>query len=388
MERVVDLETSVKNRDEKGKPIIGGSTGSPWWPDNDIVLAQWEDEDGEALVERYTVPPTENCTLAIGHNIKFDLLYLLTRSEEWREWWTNPTSHIWDTQLAEYIISGQTHLYPSLNECAEKYGGELKDDRVKEFWQEGYDTEDIPEHILDAYGKWDVINTRTVYDSQRLIASKEGLLSLIESQMCALMATIEMEYNGMLFAREEALDKAKELTNTLETVNNLILHSVEDECGALPFEFNIGSNQQLSAFLFGGSVKYEGTETVLDSEGNPAVYKSGAKKGKVKTRKCKKEFVFNRLVEPLPKWERKSGWSVDDKVLSYISANADSEIVRDLAAEVMEYRELSKDISTYYLGLSELVWPDGYIHGNLNHCSTSTGRLSSTQPNMQNLSKG
>ena len=61
---------------------------------------------------------------------------------------------------------------------------------------------------------------------------------------------------------------------------------------------------------------------------------------------------------------------------------------------LMKYRDLTKDVSTYYLmqvtddegnvikqsGMLQYVEPDGLIHHQLNNCATVTGRLSSTRP--------
>jgi len=52
-----------------------------------------------------------------------------------------------------------------------------------------------------------------------------------------------------------------------------------------------------------------------------------------------------------------------------------------------DYRRIHKDLNTYYMGLLKLVWPtDSCLHGSINHCTTGTGRLSSSSPNMQNIS--
>ena len=60
----------------------------------------------------------------------------------------------------------------------------------------------------------------------------------------------------------------------------------------------------------------------------------------------------------------------------------------------MELRDLTKDTYTYYLkvdehgkqsGMLQFVEPDGIIHHRLNNCSTVTGRLSGSNPNMQNI---
>ena len=56
---------------------------------------------------------------------------------------------------------------------------------------------------------------------------------------------------------------------------------------------------------------------------------------------------------------------------------------------LLERATLEKRVSTYYRGLSKLRvesnWKEGYIHGQLNQCVASTGRLSSSKPNLQNF---
>jgi len=59
--------------------------------------------------------------------------------------------------------------------------------------------------------------------------------------------------------------------------------------------------------------------------------------------------------------------------------------VKEICELVLRHRELAKQVSTYYDGFRALKYPDGFIHGELKHCNTHTGRLSSSAPNLQNL---
>jgi len=374
---VLDLETSIKNRDGDNKPIIGNNRATPHWPDNQIVLSMWAYLGEPVQTQWYGAPkaPTTPTTI-VGHNIKFDLLYLL-RLEDWQQAWDTGLIKVFDTQLAEYIISGQTHLYPSLDDCSIKYGGSVKDDRIKNFWNSGVDTEDIPKDMLLDYGIHDVKNTEIVYLAQREEIDKLGLNALVRTQMAALVATTEMERNGMAFDKDVASAKATELVKEQQELEGELLSGWNT-----PFTPNIGSNQHIGAYLFGGDITYDGVEDVLDDDGQPMVYKSGARKGEVKTRKCKLTHTMPRQYTPHPKWLRKTGWAVDDAVLATLSKKS------EWAGKLRRWRELAKDIGTYFIGYSELVFPDGCLHGNLNHCSTGTGRLSSTNPNLQNVSKG
>jgi len=56
-----------------------------------------------------------------------------------------------------------------------------------------------------------------------------------------------------------------------------------------------------------------------------------------------------------------------------------------IVAQILEYRQLTKLKSTYADGLANFIGPDGRIHGKFNQTITATGRLSSTDPNLQNI---
>lgn len=91
------------------------------------------------------------------------------------------------------------------------------------------------------------------------------------------------------------------------------------------------------------------------------------------------EVLFERLSLPAVK-KNKTGYSTDIEVLSKLKGK--HEIV-DL---LIRYRELTKLLSTYVDGLIRVIHPvTGRIHSSFNQTSTSTGRLSSTDPNLQNI---
>ena len=88
--------------------------------------------------------------------------------------------------------------------------------------------------------------------------------------------------------------------------------------------------------------------------------------------------LFEKLGLPCKK-KTKSGYSTNADVLEELAE--DYEIV----AKVLEYRTLAKLKSTYCDGLKKCVAPDGRIHSTLNQTETRTGRISSTEPNLQNI---
>jgi DNA polymerase I-like protein with 3'-5' exonuclease and polymerase domains len=94
----------------------------------------------------------------IGFNIKFDLHWLRRYGFDYSH------CRIFDCQLAEFILGGQSEPYPSLNKTAERYGLGTKVDVVKtEYWDKGIDTTEIPIEILDEYLTMDLVLTNGVF---------------------------------------------------------------------------------------------------------------------------------------------------------------------------------------------------------------------------------
>src|SRR5215213_9033169 len=90
------------------------------------------------------------------------------------------------------------------------------------------------------------------------------------------------------------------------------------------------------------------------------------------------EVLFERLSLP-PIRKTKTGYSTDARVLQQLA------IENPIAGRIIEYRELTKLRGTYIEGLLKLIRGDGRIHTTLNQTTTSTGRISSDSPNLQNI---
>jgi len=88
--------------------------------------------------------------------------------------------------------------------------------------------------------------------------------------------------------------------------------------------------------------------------------------------------LFEELMLPSGK-KTKTGWSTNADVLEKLRSK------HEIVNEILEYRTLSKLKSTYCDGLSKVIAPDGRIHSTFQMTVTATGRLSSTEPNLQNI---
>jgi len=91
------------------------------------------------------------------------------------------------------------------------------------------------------------------------------------------------------------------------------------------------------------------------------------------------EVLFEHLKLPRGK-KTKTGWSTDVEVLTDLAEE------HEIAAQVLDYRSVAKLKSTYCDALPKLINPDtGRIHTSFNQAVTATGRLSSSDPNLQNI---
>jgi len=398
---VVDLETTIRNK-------VGRNKGSAHCSDNKVVAVGYAYNEDPVKTMYYQgqggihapslglIHGDLDTLVLVGHNIKFDLLYLLRTPQFYRRF---KEVTIWDTMLAEYLLTGQESKMASLDTVSLKYGGTIKDERIKEYWKNGVDTPDIPSSELIEYLKHDVENTRLVFKCQLYLAQQLGMVPLITSQMKALKATTIMEYNGMYFDYNQALSEEKYaqdfVYDTAAQFSSIFAQEFYFQEYNIRhyFEPNINSNKHLSAVLFGGIIEDTAKVQELDKDNNPVCYKSGLKKGQPKYRNRKLEFEYPALLNAAHTTANNNGYDVSESVLTKyknnIKANGVSTTneVKALRAIqlVLDYRRVNKELTTYYRGFRELCYDDSMIHGNLNHCRTHTGRLSSSEPNLQNM---
>lgn len=303
----------------------------------------------------------------IGFNLKFDLHWLRRLGIDFSG------KKVYDPQASEFVLSGQTHRFPSLDDVAHKYLNATKNDEVRRYWEEGYQTYDIPWEILSAYAAKDVdLTLQAAY--QQILQTPDLLKKLISLVNQDLLVLEEMEWNGFKFDRGLSIHKAQELEITIAELQwkHNVLHNVPN--------FNWASNEHLSALLFGGTI----TEPIKVPVGH---FKSGQKQGQVKFKNEVKEHHLPRLYTPPSGTETKKPgiYSVDEDSLASLSGKH-SGLIEDL----LKIKKMQKELNTYLYGLpkkqDEGFYTD-YIYGQFNQCVAATGRLSSSNPNLQNLSE-
>jgi DNA polymerase I-like protein with 3'-5' exonuclease and polymerase domains len=379
---VLDLETSV----DAPKPHF---RATPFHKDNQVVL--WGNTNSNLDIETNTtrtvlVEALDKSLIEgkkptiVGHNVSFDYHYVL------RDFDVSPShvlrhTNLWDTQLAEFVLSKQQSKDNSLDSIAEKYGGYLKDDRIKAMWDSGMRTEDIPSYMLEEYLKGDVTNTALVAAGQFKQVCAEGKMPLMKALMAARKATSEMEFNGMCVDVECIKKLTSEYQIKLDTIEKSIattlkhIHGIDESVG-----ININSGSQLSALLFGGEFKSEPYRKLVGK------YKNG----KDKYLKGRDEIRLGGMSAIIPDGAKvtKSGhYSVNEETLLKAAAKARSGDLKGMGKlidDILEYRKLYKHVNTYFANYLELQI-EGIIHHSINHTRTVTGRLSSSKPNFQNV---
>lgn len=324
-----------------------------------------------------------NASLLVGFNIKFDLHWIARTNVAFSH------CRIWDCSLAEFILSGQTAGFISLNQALEQYGLPTKTDLVAEYWARGISTENIPIDIVDEYNRWDVEVTAMLYEVQKTLLSRsQQTLLMLEGE--DLKALQHAEFHGIKWDQVKAEAKLVEHRAQLAEIESRLNKHLVD----LPstFKFNWDSGDHLSCFLYGGVIKYD------YSLSEQAIYKSGPHKGETyeRNRWYEASCTFPQRFKPLEgtevaKTAKDTGlpiearrWQVDAPTLRQLKGSkVDKEILAylDERSKIIKVTEMVESIMTT---MREKNWADNYLHPQFNQNVVRTGRLSSSAPNMQN----
>ena len=235
---------------------------------------------------------------------------------------------VFDTELAAYLLDPTAGSYDLRRLVASWFKKELeegaayKDETAFSLLDDG----------LKAQTAWyeDTAWSEALYALFKPRLEQFGLTSIltdIELPLCPVLA--EMEKKGFLVDRQALRDFGTMLTGRMGELEE----SIYELAG---HRFNINSTKQLGVILF-------------EEMGLPPVKKT------------------------------KTGWSTSAEVLEKLRWQA------PIVDAILEYRQLAKLNSTYVEGLGKVIAPDGRIHTSFQNTVTATGRLSSTEPNLQNI---
>ncbi len=186
-------------------------------------------------------------------------------------------------------------------------------------------------HYCSENGEFaDLVSLEGIVKKLRAEIEKEGMTSLLENiEMPLTEVLASMEHFGVKITQEGVKEFGVELTEMIEETQQMVY----DDAG---HEFNIASPKQLGTVLF-------------EELGLPAKKKT------------------------------KSGYSTNAEVLEELRNQS------PIVDNVLKYRQYTKLNSTYVVGLLDKVAADGRIHTCFKQTETRTGRISSTEPNVQNI---
>lgn len=260
----------------------------------------------------------------IGHNIKYDMLVLSQYGI-----WTKGIE--FDTMIASYILraDGRHNLDALAREHLQYRKVSFSD-----LTRSGKDQKPIREVALQSlcdYSCEDADMTLRLYELLRKKLSEQGMMKLCSELEFRLIPVLSaMEAAGIAIDVEYLKKMSKELELLLESL-------IKEIHGYAGVDFNINSTQQLG------------------------------------------EILFNKLKLPTQK-KTKTGYSTDVGVLEALRHE------HPIIEKLLDYRQLAKLKSTYVDALPALINPrTGRVHTSFNQTVAATGRLSSSDPNLQNI---
>ncbi|MEL6498329.1 MAG: DNA polymerase I [Planctomycetota bacterium] len=280
----------------------------------------------------------------VGHNLKYDLLVLRRAGIEMRGL-TNPRSC--DTMVASYLLDASRSSH-SLDALSLAMLGRANVS-IKELIGSGKKQktfDQVPLEQAGPYAAEDADVSLQLAERMRPRLESDGLEGLAgEVEMPLVEVLAELEWNGIVVERDE-LDRQRE---RLEKEIAALRERIEDEAySKLGRGFDPDSPKQLAGVLFNKA-----------EDEDPGFGIKPLKRGK-------------------------TGPSTDAEVLEKLSH--DASIETPIPGLVLDYRQLTKLVNTYLSSLVDDIDPDtGRIHASFNQTVAATGRLSSSDPNLQNI---
>ncbi|RSB91154.1 DNA polymerase I [Parvimonas micra] len=259
----------------------------------------------------------------IGYDIKEELFFALKNNLEFKNYE--------DVMILEYLIDSNKGNYDILKVSNEFLNLEILD--LKEMLGKGKNKKtffELEEDIIFKFISQNVFAISALYDIFIEKAKENNLISLYENVEKPLVKVLaDMEKTGVLVDRNKII----ELNEEYSKLAYLYEQKVYELAGEV---FNLNSPKQLGVILF-------------EKIGLPVVKKT------------------------------KTGYSTDVEVLEKLSKK------HEIVDYILKYRSLNKLISTYLDGILEYIMDDGRVRTSFKQMITATGRLSSVDPNLQNI---
>lgn len=343
----------------------------------------------------------------VGHNLKFDLIQLDSLG-------INFDNHNkFCTMQAKYLLQYHMNQSLSLNDCARIEKLPLKDDRVQQFWKSGYETNEIPLNILQPYCEHDAYLTLELMKRYLPRLRQKKLMKSMVLAMEFMDVLWRMEKNGALFDRNKAnqiINRYKRLLSILK--NSVITISKSYIPDSAAKDFNPRSGNELSVLLYGGKFKRKEkipklyTKNVKVKMPYIFKYKNGSEKIKTTIKNHPKttciKYVYGDKtydskglsIAPIPNTSTSSStdecpyYKTDKGTLEQLKLHTrDQKIIVKTLLKISKIQKMLETFEgkTKKTGLIHKIGLDGALHTTYNQAWTATGRLSSRNPNNQNL---
>lgn len=203
--------------------------------------------------------------------------------------------------------------------------------------------------------------------------SKYNLSSLIEQYMKEDVSGSGDELDGILGTYIPKLYKILKSDIEKEKMDKLYYEVEHPLIFVLSSMESIGFNVNVN-MLDDLKVKFDSEIAKTQKE----IYELADEEFNISSPKQLGKILFEKLDLPVVK-KTKTGYSTNAEVLEKLADK------HDIIPKIMYYRQITKISSTYVEGLKNVIDEDGRIHSNFNQTVTTTGRLSSTDPNLQNI---
>lgn len=284
------------------------------------------DEEAQKIVNEFKPIYENENILKIGQNIKYDLLVLQNYGVELK-------GKIFDTMIAHYLL--QPELHHGMDYMAEVYLN-YQTIHIEELIGKGKNQKnmaDLPPTAVYEYACEDAdvtLKLKNILEPQLKENDCDRLFWEIEMPLMPVLAY--MERNGVCIDREGLKETSRLYTEEM----NRIEQEIHELAGT---DFNIASPKQVG------------------------------------------EVLFDRLkLVDKPKKTKTGQYVTSEEVLESLRTK------HPVVEKILEHRGLKKLLGTYIDALPKLVNPEtGHIHTSFNQTITTTGRLSSSNPNLQNI---
>lgn len=273
--KIMHLDLEVQNH-----PYFG-AVASPRHPENYVVMLGQAIEDkplaGERELKHFQnkeeakgwLQIPDDVYLLVAHNAPFELDWMFVQCRDEILKFLKRGGKVFCTAYAHYLLTNQQETYPSLDSIAPLYGGSHKIDGIKALWDQGVLTADIDPDLLKDYligPKGDIENTRRVFYGQVKKLLERGMWKMAMERMEGMIFCALAMDSGLHVYRDLAMAQLREgEAKILALREEFQKHRAQFPADC---EFKESSDFHMSAWLYGGPLKYKARVPSTDQDGN------------------------------------------------------------------------------------------------------------------------